>query len=171
MTQLPSDDQVWAPCTPGSLARYASQHRGRRRRVAAAKIAGGSLVCVLAISIGWKLSHDGQLREFNFGGIACHEVQRLMPQYMMKELPAETSDKIQSHLAQCPMCQEIMRRMKQKEMEGQVGCADPNCLHQHERLGHFPSMAVLTPVGGGSRHHRAWLLTEATYRSDVRSRT
>jgi hypothetical protein len=103
MTQLPSDDQVWAPCTPGSLARYASQHRGRRRRVAAAKIAGGSLVCVLAISIGWKLSHDGQLREFNFGGIACHEVQRLMPQYMMKELPAETSDKIQSHLAQCPM--------------------------------------------------------------------
>lgn len=116
MTQFPNDQGLWIPCAPGSLTQYALRRRQRRRRLAAARAVGAVATVLLALAVGWELLH--KQKEDNIGGIACHDVERLIPQYLRGGLSSEERDKIRRHLAECPDCGEMLRRLKQAHMPG-----------------------------------------------------
>jgi hypothetical protein len=127
MTRSEAEQEKWAQCPPGTLTGIAALHARRRRRAAAFKLGGAAMVVLLCLSVGWRVfRHDGQMQEFNFGGIACHDVQHLMPDYMMGKLPEDTSDRIRRHLAECPHCQDVVRRMKEQDMKSDVGRTAPS---------------------------------------------
>jgi len=112
-------EEQWLPCEEGAIggAAASSQNRvnqrSRREFLRAASMA--SVVVVGAGFAGWSLFGQGEdkLRALrnnpNYpGGIACSEVQRLLPEYISNSISEAALNKsITVHLTKCKHCCDI----------------------------------------------------------------
>lgn len=130
MSNRPLDESAWDGCPQGTLVELARRRRGQRRQRSLARGTAALALC-LAVAAGllWIAPRAGLGPSENyFGGIACSEVGRLLPQYMDQRLEDPVlADKIRQHLAECSVCQERVRQMQVR--------TDPSA----------PSLAMLTP--------------------------
>ena len=113
MTNNSPDEKGWDACRPGTLVEYAHRtKRAHQRRLIARRVGEVAMALVLfMLAVRFIPPDDGE-REYNYGGIICRDVQSEMPKYMMGEILPEQREMIRSHLAQCPRCQEMMKRMQ-----------------------------------------------------------
>ncbi len=93
----------WKPCPPGTLVDLSQRMRGQRQRRHAVRL-GGLMALVIAVAIGVAVPIAQRPRQYEFGGITCREVQRILPAYVAGTLPAELAQRVQQHLLECPNC-------------------------------------------------------------------
>lgn len=110
MIAAPHDSDQWRPCPPGELRRIVARKRTRQRRRVLKKLAGTAAGLLVLGSGGYVASRWlSEPAEYRFGGIACSEVMRLLPDYREKKLGSVLSEKITAHLGECPKCGPIYR--------------------------------------------------------------
>ena len=109
-TPLPPE---WEPCPRGEVARLGKKLRGRKSRRAFLRATVATAASVLAAGGGVWLAFgrrgDG---EYEYGGIACSEVVRQGPDYMAGKVPEPTRSKIAEHVARCPRCGPLFKKME-----------------------------------------------------------
>ena len=54
--------------------------------------------------------------ENSYGGITCSEVRDSLPQMISGKADESLVARINAHLAECPLCAEMARKMKEREM-------------------------------------------------------
>ncbi|MGD9856464.1 MAG: zf-HC2 domain-containing protein [Planctomycetaceae bacterium] len=103
----------WQECPPGTLQGYARRYKRSQQTQGLARASGAAAV-VLAFAglTWWSAGRWSGEREYHFGGIACSAVQSNIAAYAMGSLPEETTERIRAHLSECPVCQEMLRRMQ-----------------------------------------------------------
>lgn len=104
----------WIECPAGTLQGLAGRlHRRRRNRQA---LKGAATVCMLfiAVAAGWVATRPTAPGEFPFGGIACADVHHSLSAYAKGELAPDVTEKVEMHLAECPRCQEALRRLQEE---------------------------------------------------------
>lgn len=113
MTNTTPEENGWKACPAGTLVDYARRAKTARRNRTVLRLAGeiGAAV-ILFLLVVWLAPWGDRKREFDYGGISCHDVQSEMKQYMMGGLAPEVREKVRLHLAQCPRCQELMKKMQ-----------------------------------------------------------
>lgn len=97
----------------------ASTLRARRRRRQTLKL---SVLTLLVAGTGvmfWGTL--SQPVEYNFGGIVCSEVQRLLEDYLHAALAPELTHKIDARLAECPNCKPLMDGMQKPSIASRPG--------------------------------------------------
>ncbi len=111
MSTHPNHDS-WDACPPGELTRMVRRIDIRRRREALKRM-GGVAAAVVVVGLGGYAATEwlGGPREYHYGGIACSEVMRRMPDYMASRLPADLMRRIGVHLEKCPNCGPRYRQM------------------------------------------------------------
>lgn len=104
----------WATCDGGYLTQISTRRKSlRRRRAVVRRVGASAVLACLLVGIVWGVSsRGGDGGENYFGGIACSEVRDNMQGYMAGELPEELERKVETHLAHCPRCQELMEKMQ-----------------------------------------------------------
>lgn len=108
----------WRPCPRGTLTGLSRQLKQRQRVRQLQKTVGTVAVLLLAVGVGvlWLPQQPTMqrptMREPSYGGITCSEVQRVLPEVASGTLEQETLTKVEQHLAECPHCAELARRMK-----------------------------------------------------------
>ncbi|TWU25300.1 hypothetical protein Pla52o_15990 [Novipirellula galeiformis] len=134
----------WDECTPGTIGVLQNRFNADRRRKSVARI-GAPIVVMAALGMGvWNFagsgippSHQEPLRECNFGGVTCSEVQASMQQFVMGQLKPDQRNAFTSHLQQCPACQAKMDAMKRAHMpfvdNNPLGNS-PNVFQTHKTL-------------------------------------
>lgn len=112
MTNTSREDNGWEVCPPGTLVEYARRAKTAQRNRAILRLAGevGAAVALFLLVV-WLAPWGNREREFDYGGISCRDVQSKMQPYMMGALAADERERIRLHLAQCPRCQELMKKM------------------------------------------------------------
>lgn len=84
--------------------------RTQQRRRVLKKLGGAAAGLLVLGSGGYVVSRWlSEPREYRYGGIACSEVMRLLPDYREEKLGAVLSEKIAAHLAECPKCGPMYR--------------------------------------------------------------
>lgn len=108
----------WNECPPGELQRMAERLKIRQRRQALKRI-GSAATALTVVSAGGYVAGRWLLgpAENRYGGIACSEVMPLLTDYRAKKLDPPLMRKIAAHLAECPHCGPMYRKMA-AEMEG-----------------------------------------------------
>jgi|SoiMetStandDraft_2_1073263.scaffolds.fasta_scaffold560479_1 Putative zinc-finger len=103
----------WGRCPPGEVSRLGRRLRGRRRRRlflrAAVTTAAGVFVTGGVLGLWRAFSRPG---EYDYGGITCAEVVRLLDDYAAKKLPPADQDRVREHLARCPKCRPLSDRIR-----------------------------------------------------------
>ncbi len=113
MTNTTPEENGWEACPPGKLVEYARRTTAARRNRAVLRLAGEIGAAIgLFLLVVWLSPWGNRPREFDFGGITCSEVKTEMQQYMMGGLEPEEHEKIRLHLAHCPRCQELLKKMQ-----------------------------------------------------------
>lgn len=124
MPPKPNTSEAWMPCPRGSLGQFARREQTRQRRRFLVKVSGVAAVVALGGGVGfWTLRPPGR-SEPNFGGVTCTEVRTNAMAMMAGTLPAELMQKIQTHLSQCPECQEFLKKMRANAGNLKVSAAD-----------------------------------------------
>ena len=59
--------------------------------------------------------------ENSYGGITCTEVRDSLPQMVSGKAEESLVAKINAHLAECPRCAEMARKMKEQDMHAAAG--------------------------------------------------
>ena len=113
-------DSGWKPCEIGLIGEFAQRLKNRRRVILTAQIAGGAalggaLLALLLTVMPDIFSARGSVKDFNYGGITCSEVQSRADAYIRGELDEPTVVKISAHLKECPLCSVLIDRMKQED--------------------------------------------------------
>ncbi len=112
MNATPKNHDQWRPCLPGELRRMVDHVKARRRREFVKQLAGAGAALVL-IGTGGYLAGQWLQRptEYHFGGIACGEVMRLLPDYRANKLDVGQHKQISTHLEKCPNCGSMHRHV------------------------------------------------------------
>lgn len=131
MNENSNHTESWAPCTPGTLQTFGRHAKVQRRLHGAARATGIAVVllCVTGLTV-WSVGRFTGEREHYFGGIACHEVRANLEAYAMGTLSDELAKRIETHLRECPACQEFMKQMNQQastDTTHVVNCSCPHC--------------------------------------------
>ncbi|VTT99552.1 : zf-HC2 [Gemmataceae bacterium] len=107
----------WEPAPADAVARLGHQLRRKSSRraflrtataVASVGAAGGGL---------WLLWSRDSSRECDYGGIVCSEVVKRGSDYVAGKVPEPTRSQIAEHVAKCPRCGPLFKRMED-EMSG-----------------------------------------------------
>jgi hypothetical protein len=106
------DDERWPPlewddAPPDAVARLGRKLRKRRQRrvfLGAATAAVAVLAAGGGVGLWWL---TGRRREFDFGDITCSEVMRLAEAYRAGRLDAPLRERVERHIALCPMCRPL----------------------------------------------------------------
>jgi len=111
-----NNKETWEACPPGTLQAYARTAKAKRQRrnVVRATGAVAAIVCMIGLTL-WSVGRFSGEHQYYFGGIACRDVRSNLEAFASGTLPEEMADRIETHLAECPACQELMRQMKQQE--------------------------------------------------------
>jgi hypothetical protein len=143
MNDTPKDRDQWERCPPGELQRLVHRVRTRQRRQVLKRLAGVGAALVLIGAGGYVAGQWWhQPTEHHFGGIACSEVMRLLPDYRANKLDAELARRISIHLEKCPNCGPAYRRAT----SAKAGTAHVH--HADAREGSLHGRTVLS----GNRH-------------------
>jgi hypothetical protein len=116
--QLSNDE--WRSCPPGTLAELASGLRNVEQRKQRRRIVVSVATLLMMVTAGaWYSNQNGPLpAHYPHGGISCMEVKDSLPQMMSGTANAELVAKIQTHLAECPMCAELARNLQEQSHAG-----------------------------------------------------
>jgi Putative zinc-finger len=108
MTKPDQPYDQWQPVPKGTLAKYASRYarRSANRRWAAG--IGIAAMALLAIFVFNPSQPGRQLSEPNYGGITCSQVRENLSAYKSASVDASTRSRIDEHLRQCPICQQLV---------------------------------------------------------------
>lgn len=107
------DRDNWQECPAGTLQNYARRYKRNQRIQGLARTASAAGVVLAFVGLTWwSVGRWTGEQEYHFGGIACSDVQANIQAYAMGSLPEETTKRIRAHLGECPVCQEMMRRMQ-----------------------------------------------------------
>ncbi len=142
-----SHDNSWEPCPAGELPVLVDRLRSRRRRqqaVRAASVAAAMVAVVAVAVIAFRRPAEGPADEFDFGGVACSEVQRDLPRYVRGELPDDVAERIRTHLAKCPACGPMYRMMLGEQVSQASTARAPH-----------PLLVSARKRSNGGRHQRA----------------
>lgn len=124
MPSKPNTSEAWMPCPRGSLGQFARREQTRQRRRFLVKASSVAAVVVLGGGVGfWAFGPRGS-SEPNFGGVTCTEVRTNAMAMMAGTLPADLMQRIQTHLSQCPDCQEFLKKMKAETGNRKMSSAD-----------------------------------------------
>ena len=108
----------WSPCPKGTLTGLSRTLKSRERVQRFKRIS--SLVAVLLITATagtWFVNRSSDVpMENSYGGITCTEVRDSLPQMVSGKADERLVAKINAHLAECPRCAEMARKMKEREM-------------------------------------------------------
>ena len=124
--QLSNDG--WRSCPPGTLTGLASglrkvEQRKQRRRI----VVGVATLLMMVTAGAWYSNQRGTLPDdYPYGGISCMEVKDSLPQMMSCTANAELVAKIQAHLAECPRCAELARKMQEQSHAGSQSTSPRN---------------------------------------------
>ena len=116
--QLSNDG--WRACPPGTLTELASglrkvEQRKQRRRI----VVGVATLLMMVTAGAWYSNQKGTLPDdYPYGGISCTEVKDSLPLMMSGTADAELAAKIQTHLAECPMCTKLARKLQEQSHAG-----------------------------------------------------
>ena len=105
------------PCPPGAFQSLAEKLRKRRQRRLflrnALAVASTAVVAGGGLSLWLELRGSGQQGpgEYQFGGLACSEVQKLAGDYAKGKLAPPMRERVRQHVAQCPRCRQMFRSM------------------------------------------------------------
>jgi hypothetical protein len=102
----------WQPCPKGTLAKFASRHarKSRNRRWAAGiGIAAMAFLCVWVFNPS---QPSRPLGEPSYGGITCSQVRQNLPAYKSESVDDSTRSRIDEHLRQCTICQQLVADSK-----------------------------------------------------------
>jgi hypothetical protein len=122
----------WTPCAPGELQTFGRKAKAQSRLRGMTRVAGAAVVvlCVGGLTV-WSVSRLTGERENYFGGIACHEVRANLEAYAMGTLSAELTERLETHLSECPACQEFRKLMSQQQVSTESShtarCSCPHC--------------------------------------------
>lgn len=107
----------WEPAPADEIAQLGKRLRRRGSRRQFLRIAA-SAASVLATGGGvWLLWPDSGEREYDFAGIRCSEVVGHGKDYMAGRVPEPTRGQITAHVARCPHCGPLFKKME-AEMSG-----------------------------------------------------
>jgi Putative zinc-finger len=111
MTNQDQNYDQWQPVPKGTLAKYASRNARKstyRRLAAGIGIAAMALLAVYVFDPSPPTtSRPG---EPNYGGITCSQVRLNLSAYKSASLDASTRSRIDEHLRQCSICQQLVAR-------------------------------------------------------------
>ncbi len=105
---MPAEEH-WKSCPPGELNRLGMRLRGRRRQQQVVR-STAALAAVLLLGLGLWTLRPGPT-EYHFAGISCSKVQDLAMAYANQDLETDLTDQVESHVEQCPHCQERFKAM------------------------------------------------------------
>lgn len=125
-SQLSNDG--WRSCPPGTLTGLASglrkvEQRKQRRRI----VVGVATLLMMVTAGAWYSNQKGTLPDdYPYGGISCMEVKDSLPLMMSGSADAELVAKIQTHLAECPRCAELAKKMQEQSHAARQSTSPPN---------------------------------------------
>ncbi|MBL8819403.1 MAG: zf-HC2 domain-containing protein [Planctomyces sp.] len=116
MPQRNSSPDGWDSCPPGTFSTLAKRLNAQQRirqlkTAAAATVAMLILVCTAVLVFPGSTASDTP--DLQCGGISCTEVRKSLPDMLAGSTPPELTTRIQLHLAECPHCGELVRKMKE----------------------------------------------------------
>lgn len=132
---MTTQSDEWRPCPQGTLTGLSRRLKQRQRVRQLQKTVATVAVLLLAVGAGvlW-LPQQPTMQEPSYGGITCSEVQRVLPEVASGMLEQDTLTKVEQHLAECPHCAELARRMNADTM----------------------AVSHLTPADQGSEKHESY---------------
>lgn len=115
-SQHAEDD--WLPCPPGTLTGLSSALKRQERWAQVQRVSSvaGALLIAVAAGVWFSNQQAPAPDNFSFGGITCMEVRDSLPKMMDGSASEELMMKVQVHLAECPQCAELAKKMKEREM-------------------------------------------------------
>lgn len=129
--QLSNDG--WRSCPPGTLTGLASGLRKVEQLKQRRRIVVGVATLLMMVTAGvWYSNQNGPLPDhYPYGGISCMEVKDSLPLMLSGTANAELVAKIQTHLAVCPRCAELVRKMQEQSHGGRQNTPPRNELQEH----------------------------------------
>lgn len=113
MKTPPESSSSWEPLEAGWLPQVAQARQDRLRRRAALQKLGVGIGAGVLLGAGWALwDRRTPPQGPDYGGLACHEVARQLPDYLQQRLPEPVRLQMDAHLAHCPKCQAALQRMQ-----------------------------------------------------------
>ncbi len=118
MSKSQHTDDDWLPCPPGTLAGLSSNLKSQERWIQVRRVSSvaAALMIVVAAGVWYTGQQSAAPENFSYGGITCVEVRDSLPQMMDGSASEELMMKVQAHLAECPRCAELAKKMKEREM-------------------------------------------------------
>ena len=115
-SQHTEDD--WLPCPPGTLTGLSSGLKRHERWTQFRRVSSvaAALMIVVAAGVWYSNQQPAAPDNFSYGGITCVEVRDSLPKMMDGSASEELMMKVQAHLAECPRCAELAKKMKEREM-------------------------------------------------------
>jgi len=115
MNKQPEQMPMWDECRPGEISAMVHRSKRRQRRQFALQLTAGAVVGLLfgAVYLGVE-SFRQPAGEKNFGGITCTKVREHAKTFVHRDdaLSPETRRRIDAHLAKCPECRKLVRKMQ-----------------------------------------------------------
>ena len=118
MAKSQHTEDEWLPCPPGTLAGLSSNLKSQERWTQVRRVSGvaAALMIVVAAGVWYSNQQPPGMENYSYGGITCMEVRDSLPQMMDGSASEELMMKVQAHLAECPRCAELAKKMKEREM-------------------------------------------------------
>jgi len=126
MNTTSNESDLWQPCPPGELDRLAG--RLRRRRYGRIVARATAVVAVLLAAVGglsWQFGEKPQPavvsrpgEGFDYGGITCAGVHRVLPQLKAGTIDAATLSRVREHLEKCDHCKSLSRYLPDAAIRG-----------------------------------------------------
>ncbi|MFK7776518.1 MAG: zf-HC2 domain-containing protein [Gimesia sp.] len=115
-----NSDPEWQACAPGDLSRFVSVMKKRKQishLITAAEIA---TVCLVVGAVGFfgmnqfsnSSTQPNIAEQHRPGGLYCSEVLVLAKDYVADALDQKTTQKVDTHLANCPSCQKKLDQLQ-----------------------------------------------------------
>ncbi len=118
MAKSQQTEDGWLPCPPGTLVGLSTNLKSQERWTQVRRVSSVAAGLIIAVAAG--IWYSGQqppgMENHSYGGITCMEVRDSMPQMMDGSASEDLMMKVQAHLAECPQCAEMARKMKQRAM-------------------------------------------------------
>ena len=123
MTKKTISNDGWSPCPKGTLTGLSITLKRREQIQRLQRVSSLVAMLLVAIAAGtWFANRSSDVpMENNFGGITCTEVRDSLPQMVSGKADESLIAKITAHLAECPHCAELARKMKEGEMHAAAG--------------------------------------------------
>ena len=131
----------WQACPPGEVGRLVHRLQDRHRALATQRRMVAAVLLLMTACTGYYFVGVLPNAEPNYGGIVCSRLHELAPQYMAKTLNADTSGRIQLHLAHCKSCRDKLNEMSMNSASRVTRPHEEIALTAHNRHAH-PAVVI-----------------------------